>query len=128
MRSIRIAAASVVLLLLFWPARGAEEAESNLVILAETGKVRDGLPVYMLHPGPGAIRRVLTRGFSGRLLRLYQYEQEFLHRASGIQPEPAYLLLSGQRGGFPRFGFYLDNQEKRGVGLAVGSPPLHGRS
>ncbi len=100
---------------LFWGAQSFA-ADSRLVILTETGQVRDGVPVYTRHPHPEAAQWVLERGFSGRMLRLYQLEQDYLRRASGSRPEPAYLLLSGQRGGFPRFGFYLDDADKRGAG------------
>jgi hypothetical protein len=51
-------------------------AESRLTILAETGQSRDGVPVYALHPDPGAVEGTLSHGFSGRMLRLYQWEQE----------------------------------------------------
>jgi hypothetical protein len=55
---------------------------------------------------------VLTRGFSGRLLRLYRWEQQYLARRDGRRIEPAFLLLSGHQGGFPRFGFCLGSERK----------------
>ena len=114
-------ALTCMLLLLFRPPdmRAASEiqaADPRLVILAETGQERNGLPVLHTHSGADEIAQLLARGFSGRWLRLYQYEQEYLRRATGSEPEPAYLLLSSRQGGFPRFGFYLDGQEKRNVG------------
>jgi len=87
-----------------------------LVILEPTGKTRDGLPVLTRHRDGGRVEAVLTRGFSGRLLRLYALEQAFLSRAAGRAPEPAYLLLSDRQGGFPQFGFYLDGVKKADVG------------
>ncbi len=104
-------------------------AERGLVVLAETGQSRDGVPVLRLHSDPAAVSDVLTRGFSGRLLRLYRLEQEYLFRAAGSAPEPAYLLLSGQWGGFPRFGFYLDGTDKTHGGFVDlhRSSPLKGR-
>jgi hypothetical protein len=88
----------------------------NLVILTPTGQSRDGLPVLTRHPDATAVSNVLTRGFSGRLLRLYAWEQEFLRQRSGRVPEPAYLLLSDRQGGFPQVGFYLDGEKKADAG------------
>lgn len=88
----------------------------HLVILTPTGQSRDGLPVLTRHPGATAVGNALTRGFSGRLLRLYAMEQEFFRQRSGRTPEPAYLLLSDRRGGFPQLGFYLDGEKKADVG------------
>jgi len=87
-----------------------------LVVLAPTGETRDGLPVYARHPDPAAHEAVLRSGFSGRLLRVFRWEQEFLHRRDGRAVEPAYLLLSTNQGGFPRFGFWLDGERKADVG------------
>jgi hypothetical protein len=80
-------------------------AEPALVILTETGQHRDGLPVLDHHPAPDRHLALLTRGFSGRLLRLYPIVQRMAN--PGRPPEPAYLLLSNTQGGFPRFGFHL---------------------
>ena len=113
------AAMKILLLASVWLAARAGPAlaeEPKLLVLTETGHIRNGLPVLLPHPGGAEIEALFSRGFSGRLLRLYQYEQEYLRRATGLHPEPAYLLLSGQRGGFPRFGFYLENLEKKRAG------------
>jgi hypothetical protein len=67
---------------------------------------------------------VLARGFSGRLLRLYALEQEYLRQQTGAAPEPAYLLLSTRQGGFPQFGFVLDGARKPDAGYV----DLHHRS
>ena len=87
-----------------------------LVVLEPTGATRDGLPVLTRHRAGERVVAVLSRGFSGRLLRLYALEQAFLSRATGRAPEPAYLLLSDRQGGFPQFGFYLDGVKKADVG------------
>ena len=87
-----------------------------LVVLQPTGATRNGLPVFSRHPQGPAVAGVLARGFSGRLLRLYAMEQEYLRRRTGAAPEPAYLLLSNRQGGFPEFGFMLDAVPKPGVG------------
>jgi len=68
---------------------------------------RDGLPVYDPHPDGARFVALLSRGLSGRLLRLYAMEQRYLQARKGVVPEPAYLLLSNREGGFPGFGFCL---------------------
>jgi hypothetical protein len=91
-------------------------ADAQLVVLETTGEVRDGLPVVQPAPDAVSVRQVLERGYSGRLLRLYAREQEFLRRRTGTAPEPAYLVLSDNQGGFPRFGFYLGDIKKPDAG------------
>jgi hypothetical protein len=93
----------------------ASAQPTRLVVLGPTGASQGALPVLERRP-PGDIDRLLARGFSGRLLRLYALEQEYLRREAGITPEPAYLLLSTQQGGFPRFGFVLDRELKPHAG------------
>jgi hypothetical protein len=87
-----------------------------LVILDETGETVEGLPVLRPRMDATHVRDLLGRGFSGRLLRLYRWEQRFLASQTGQQIEPAYLLLSSTQGGFPRVGFVLrhaDGREER---------------
>lgn len=100
--------------LLFAPAHGADRP--LVVVLEETGQTRDGVPVFRPYPDQQQIVAVLERGFSGRMLRLFQYEQAYLHKKDGLTPEPAYLLLSSKQGGFPRAGFYLGLEDKRHAG------------
>jgi hypothetical protein len=104
-------------------------AEPLLIVLRETGQTRNGFPVMAPHPQAAQVVKGLSRGFSGRLLRLYQYEQAYLGRLENVKPEPAYLLLSNRQGGFPRFGFYLGDDDKRTVGYVdlIESSELHGR-
>jgi hypothetical protein len=73
-------------------------------VLSATGEVRDGLPLVVPHPDPGPYLSILTRGYSGRLLRLYGLAQHFAH--PDRSPQPAYLALTDNQGGFPRFGFH----------------------
>ena len=87
-----------------------------LEVLCETGKTRGDLPVDGPHPDASRYAAALQHGLSGRLLRLYAMEQRYLQARKGIEPEPAYLLVSGHQGGFPRFGFYLGAQPKPGAG------------
>lgn len=97
---------------------GLEVAEDGplLVVLADTGERRDDLPVLVLHNSPQPALRVLTRGLSGHLLRVYRWGRTYLERHDSTRPEPAYLLLSDNEGGFARNGFYLDDEAKRESG------------
>ena len=79
----------------------------NLIILSETGQQHDGRPIVVRASQPEHLA-VLTRGYSGRLLRLYRLAQRYAHPER--EPQPAYLLLSDNEGGFPRFGFELDGK------------------
>jgi hypothetical protein len=99
-------------------------ADAQIVVLTTTGNTRDGLPVVRPHSDPSPTESVLSRGFSGRLLRLYAREQEYLRRKTGKSPEPAYLVLSDRQGGFPQFGFYLGEEKKPDAGWV----DLHRRS
>jgi len=94
----------------------AQAQEPLLVILAETGTEREGLPVFVTHPEPTAAIEGLSRGLSGTILRVYRMVQIYLANGAGIAIEPAYVLLSSRQGGFAREGFFLDNVEKRAVG------------
>jgi len=100
-----------------------------LVILEETGQSREGFPVLRLHPDQQRIVATLSRGFSGRLIRLYRIEQEYRYSEGGPKPEPAYLLFSSTQGGFPRSGFYLGAEDKRKVAYVdlYRTQPLVGR-
>jgi hypothetical protein len=111
LRRACVFSALVVLLLVATAALPADPP--LLVILDETGQSRDGVPVLRLHPDGDRIRDALLRGFTLRWLRLFHLEQIYLHKKGGPAPEPAYLLLSSQEGGFPRFGFYLGAEDKR---------------
>ena len=95
----------VTLILQATPAAPAPPA-SSVVILSDTGARHGSLPVLRGHADPHRYVTLLTRGYSGRLLRLYGLVQRFAHPDRPSQP--AYLLLSGNQGGFPRFGFEID--------------------
>lgn len=82
-----------------------------LVILTDTGERREDLPVATRHPSPAPYLAELTRGFSGRVVRLYPLVQRFAHPER--PPQPAYLLLSDNQGGFPRFGLHVDGRRMR---------------
>jgi hypothetical protein len=107
-----VPAAALVLLV----PTAALASEPQLVILTPTGQQRQGRPVLAHHLDQERVLRVLSHGLSGRFIRLYQLEQQYLNRLDGRRVEPAYLLLSNERGGFPRFGFWLGDLDKADVG------------
>lgn len=94
--------------------------------MSPTGTEREGLPVYTHHRNADAYETLLTQGFSGRLLRLFRWEQQFRAARDGTAVEPAYLLISQNEGGFPRVGFWLDGARKADVGYVDLSDRLDG--
>lgn len=82
-------------------------AEPLLVVLSDTGRQEDGRPVVERIEAPEHLR-VLTATYSGRVLRLFRMAQHFAHPEKS--PQPAYLVLSDNQGGFPKAGFVLDGQ------------------
>jgi hypothetical protein len=116
------AAAILALVLLTAQVSLAGQASSprsgqRLVVLSDTGQVRDGLRVFGPHPADAAISADLLRGFPARMVRLYEMEQAYLRHASGSTIEPAYLVFSTRQGGFPGVGFWLGNEAKRQAGF-----------
>ncbi|HSR50204.1 MAG TPA: hypothetical protein VLV83_05210 [Acidobacteriota bacterium] len=87
-------------------------AQPQLVILTGTDEEHNGLPVLTHHPQAEAIRQTLSSGFPLRIVRLYRLVQNFRSLRDGIEVEPAYLYLSENQGGFPRYGFILEGEEK----------------
>ncbi len=75
-------------------------------VLSQSGMAQDGTPIVSHAPEADRYVKVLTSGFSGRLLRLYALAQRFSHPERPLQP--AYLVLSDTQGGFPRWGFQRD--------------------
>jgi hypothetical protein len=73
--------------------------------------------VLTRHSEPARYLPALTTGMSGRLLRAYRLEQQWLAARDGRRVEPAYLLLSSNQGGFPRTGFCLDDEAKPQAGF-----------
>ncbi len=96
--------ASLLLLLLLGAGPASTEAPL-LVVLTDTGRQQDGRPVVERIDASEHLA-VLTASYSGRLLRLYRLVQHFAH--PDRPPQPAYLVLSDNQGGFPRAGFVLD--------------------
>ncbi len=82
-----------------------------LVVLSPTGAEREGLPVLAVHTESARIAASLDRGVAAEMLRVYRFLQIGARR--GI--EPAYLLLSNEEGGFPRYGFWLGDLKKPGT-------------
>lgn len=104
-------------LLALAPVGAAMAADPPLLrVLTETGLEQDGLPVYAEHPAAEPALAALSRGLSGEMLRIFALTQEYLRRAEGHSPQPAYLLLSSRQGGFPRYGFWLGDERMEEVG------------
>ena len=118
LRRIGCVAGLAILTLHPAPEPAAQTAGNSplLIVMTPTGGSRDGLPVYRPHPNGRAYVTLLSQGFAGTLLRLYRLEQQFLALRDGTIVEPAYLLVSRNEGGFPRYGFWLDDTPKRGAG------------
>ncbi len=91
----------------------ARAAPADLIVLQETGRMQDSLPVLQPSPRSPEVIQVLTRGFSDSLLHLHNLEQVYLQRQQGREPQPAVLLLSHRQGGFPCRGFVLDGRVER---------------
>jgi hypothetical protein len=105
---IPITSVGFFLLLMAGPvAQQGELPAPDLIILSDTGQQHDGRPIVVRASQPEHLA-VLRRGYSGRLLRLYRLAQRYAHPER--EPQPAYLLLSDNEGGFPRFGFELDGK------------------
>ena len=77
-----------------------------IIVLSQSGVAQDGTPIVSHAAEADRYVKVLTSGFSGRLLRLYVLAQRFSHPERPLQP--AYLVLSDTQGGFPRWGFQRD--------------------
>jgi hypothetical protein len=113
----RRVAAVLLLCLPVVPAVAAGDSpRAALVVLQPTGEERNGLPVMIRHPNGADYGRQLTVGFPARMLRLYAMEQEYLRQRTGAVPEPAYLSLGTQQGGFPRFGLVFEGREQPKAG------------
>jgi hypothetical protein len=94
----------------------ARRESPRLVVLRDTGVIRDDLPVLEVHGNAEEVVRVLSRGFTSMMMDLYRREQAYLSGKEGTPIEPAYLLLSQNEGGFARSGFFLGETEKREAG------------
>lgn len=92
------------------------QPHERLVVLVPTGDQQEGLPVMQRLADPAAHLSVLERGYSGRLLRLYAAVQHYLQQTEGRAPEPAYLALTSETGGFPRVGLRIDDVAKPTAG------------
>lgn len=102
------AAAALIALSVSVPPTDPDSRQAALVVLVDTGAQQEGLPVVERHPDPAPYLDELGRGFSGRLLRLYTLAQRFAR--PGVPPQPAYLVLTNNQGGFPKVGFFFDGK------------------
>ena len=116
-----IPVAALVCLLSAAPPQPAPSPAPLLIVLSDTGRQQDGRPIVERIDAPDHLA-VLTKAYSGRVLRLYRMVQRFAHPDTAAQP--AYLVLSDNQGGFPREGFVLDGRVETGAAFV----DLHRRS
>lgn len=96
----------------------------RFVILEPTGEKKNQLPVLEIFREVNDSKRIVEDLFRTSFMResvkLYFLAQNYLINLGVLDKhEPAYLLLSSEQGGFPRFGFWLrgvdGDSEKRDV-------------
>lgn len=96
----------------------------KFVILKPTGITKNGISVLEVFSGDAQNKKIVEelfeKSFMKESVKLYFLVQNYLINHGTLKAyEPAYLLLSNEQGGFPRFGFYLkegkDNLDKRDV-------------
>jgi hypothetical protein len=88
----------------------------TVLIMQETGEIRDGLPVMELVPETdtrySSVHQSIESSFLDRFLGLYRLCQCYLIGEGVLQDmEPAYLALTDHQGGFARQGFILQTKE-----------------
>jgi hypothetical protein len=89
----------------------------KVVILKPTDKKKNNVPIYEIFSEEAENKKIVEElfqtSFMRNSVRLYFLAQNYLIN-SGIleKQEPAYLLLSYNQGGFPRFGFYFKKENK----------------
>jgi len=105
----------MVCCVLLWTSPAVASSPELVVLTGAGGEQDDGLPSLTHHPDESAILRALSVGFPKRATRMYRWVQNFRSVREGIEPEPAYLHLSRNQGGFPRYGFVLDGERKSDV-------------
>jgi hypothetical protein len=86
------------------------------VILQPTDSVIDGVPVLQMMDKGDTVAQIVYHlfrdSYMGDAVRFYYAAQYYLINAGKLEkPEPAYLLLSNNQGGFPRSGFYLQVED-----------------
>jgi hypothetical protein len=88
----------------------------RFLILKLTGEKKDGLPVLEIFSEDAenkkAVEHLFENSFMKESVILYFLAQNYLiNQGISKNHEPAYLLLSNEQGGFPKFGFYLKKDD-----------------
>ena len=88
------------------------ETIKRFVILRPSGELKDSIPVLEIFSEDAGNKKVVENLFENSFMKetvkLYFLVQNYLYNKGILTEfEPAYLLLSNQQGGFPKFGFYL---------------------
>lgn len=86
----------------------------KLVLLSPTGELKDDLPIFSLLSDTSQIGlnldHLTAHSFIQKAVDLYGYATCFLQNSGELEnPDPPFLLLSQQDGGFARKGFYIRN-------------------
>jgi len=84
----------------------------RVVILSPADSIINGYPLLKVKPPEDTISEIVynlfENSFMRQSVRLYYLIQNFLINKGELESyEPAYLLLSQNQGGFPKFGFFL---------------------
>ncbi len=96
------------------PLAGPGGQITRAVILESADSTINGLPLLRVMDANGPVPRLVydlfRNSYMNDAVACYQMAQNFL-LSKGIRAttEPAYLYLSQNQGGFPRYGFYLQN-------------------
>jgi len=86
--------------------------DMRVVLLQPVDSTIGGIPVLKIKPSEDTVSQVVYDLFEYSFMRtsvkLYYLVQAYLINEGQLELyEPAYLLLSQNQGGFPKFGFYL---------------------
>lgn len=89
----------------------------KVAILKPTGEKKNNVPIYEIFSEDAENKKIVEElfqtSFMRNSVRLYFLMQNYLINIGILEKqEPAYLLLSNNQGGFPRFGFYLKKENR----------------
>ena len=94
----------------------SETKNAHVLLMRETGEIRDELPVMELVPDSdplfNSVHRSISNSFLARSLELYRLCQYYLISEGQEQEiEPAYLALTDHQGGYAKQGFILQTPD-----------------
>ncbi len=103
---------TLCLLLNVFIIQAQQSDQHRLVILQPTGEDIDSLPEMIILPDTAELYRqavaLADESFIGEIIDLYFFAQNYLHNLGELDTvQPAYLALTGNQGGFAKFGFKI---------------------